>query len=92
MSLPVLTEREFDTIDAFHTLDGGEHSLPALANRMGVSYGCMERRIGRMRKRGLVVSRREPSSERGFDPVLVRVSELGEFLFARAYDAMLAAS
>lgn len=74
------------------SLDGGEHSIPALAARMGVSYACMERRVGRMRKRGLVVSRRVGTGEPGFDPVLVRVSELGEFVFGRALDEMAVAS
>ena len=88
MSIATLPERWFDTIDAIYTLDGGEHSIATLAQRMGVTLKCMEKRIDRMRKRGLLDAREIPQSGGRPRYVLVRISDVGAASFQYAYDAM----
>lgn len=92
MSGYVLTAREFDTIDAFHTMDGGEHSLACLGLRMGVTLACIEKRIDRMRRRGLIDAREIPQRGGRKRYILARVSEHGERAFQMDYAMMAVAS
>ncbi len=87
-----LTQREFDTIDAIHTLDGGEHTLAALAVRMRVSVDCIEKRVDRMRKRGLMDARTIEASGDIRQHIVVCVTDAGERLFLETYEGMAVAS
>lgn len=83
-----LSANEFDTIDAFHTLDGEWHTIREVSDRIGIKYNSADRRMQYMTKRGLI-ERRHKGYGRDCRASEVRVTQLGHELFQVELDAMV---